>query len=861
MRHFSRSAFALPLVAALALSVLPVSVRAQETPADKSGDAFEDLAKQAGKNQGVEKKAPKQTMAPLPWDAKPAAGFPPAEKIATQAQLEAELQRMRAKYAPFMAELAPAIPARRTLELENFDYRLASGEDAADPAGAAQGKGAWTKVKIPHYWGPQGPATAYYRCEVNLDTEMLSQDTLFLRFNGADYHAEVFVNGAPVGSHTGFFDAFEFDIKPRVKPGKNVILVRLRNEYIPFAYANSAKGHSGMKIGALGSPGWDEPNEGWTCAPAGFGLSQRARLEARPSAHVNDIFVRPLAGEKEAAVWVEVAQPAGGAPVTLQYSLYGQNFEAVVAENQTAPGESPKEISPGVSLHKFTLAVPPAQLRRWTTDEPWLYQLQVRLLRDGKVIDAAKKQFGLRTFVQSKTSTPKGRYYLNGSEVRLRGSNTMGNFALAVMEKDFARLRDDILIGKIAHLNFWRLTQQPCQEEVYDAFDKLGVLVQTDLPNFGSVYKEMLPEERRQAVAAARLVRGHPSNALISYMNEPEPGRLLLKEPKLDGPGMVAMFKDFDTRIAAVNPDQVTKWIDGDFMNLSRATSDHHWYTLWYKGAGIRMASAYTGAWMRTNPGWMHGCGEYGAEGLNTVAFMKKHFPAEWLKESADGKWDPTQVPMSQIIRVGKKNWYGEPGKGAMQDWVDASREHQKWANRLQTETMRRDARLNSYAQFLLIDARPNGWPKSVVDFDRQAKPAYFAFRDANAPLAVNLRPSRFYAYSGDAFHCGVWLCNDTHQTHPGATLRYQVELDGKVVSTGSTPAKLVACEPKCQGFLIFDAPATGQRRPMTVRVALFDKEGRPLHESSCEIDLIPASQKKEKIPARGGVPERLRAS
>ncbi len=405
------------------------------------------------------------------------------------------------------------------------------------------------------------------------------------------------------------------------------------------------------------------------------------------------------------------------------------------------------------------------------------------------------------------------------------------------------------------------MTQQPCQEEVYDYFDKLGMLAQTDLPNFGSVYVEMLPEERRQVVAAARLVRSHPSNALISYLNEPGPQRLLLNEPKLDGPGMVAMFKDFDKRIAAVNPDQVTKWVDGDFLNLSQASSDHHWYTLWYRGAGIRMASAYTGGWMRTNPGWMHACGEYGAEGLNTVAFMKKHFPAEWLKESADGKWDPTLVPMSQIIRVGKKSWYGEPGKGTMQDWVDVSREHQQGANRLQTEVMRRDERLNSYAQFLLIDARPNGWPKSVVDFDRQAKPAYFAFRDANAPLAVNLRPRRFFVYSGETYDCGVWLCNDTHQTHPGAVLRYQVEIGGKVVMSGSNPAQIVACKPAAQGVMVFEIPQVDKRQPMTIRAALFDAKGLMLHESSYDIDLIPAALRKAKIPDRGGVMQRLRDS
>ena len=42
------------------------------------------------------------------------------------------------------------------------------------------------------------------------------------------------------------------------------------------------------------------------------------------------------------------------------------------------------------------------------------------------VLDAAKRQFGLRTFRMEYVAEPKGRMYLNGQGIKLRGANTMG---------------------------------------------------------------------------------------------------------------------------------------------------------------------------------------------------------------------------------------------------------------------------------------------------------------------------------------------------------------------------------------------------------------------------------------------------
>ena len=55
------------------------------------------------------------------------------------------------------------------------------------------------------------------------------------------------------------------------------------------------------------------------------------------------------------------------------------------------------------------------------------------------------------------------------------------------MRGDFDQLIDDILLAKLCNMNFLRLTQRPVQEEIYDYCDRLGLMIQTDLPLFGAI--------------------------------------------------------------------------------------------------------------------------------------------------------------------------------------------------------------------------------------------------------------------------------------------------------------------------------------------------------------------------------------
>ncbi len=589
-------------------------------------------------------------LLPMAADAQSAA-FRPAAKITTADELRRELQRQRERHAAFLQDLAPPLDdARVRLPLEMFDWRVETEQDRADFAVTLAGKGKWQQVKIPHYGPPMGRAATYYRTTFDVAQPMLDKGALFVRFKGVDYKAHVFVNGALLGSHEGYFAPFEFEFTQHAKLGKNVLVVKVENDYIMLGnsadrgFLPGGAEHQGDKIFACGGPCWDDPAVGWHECPPGMGINQDVTIEARRPIHLHDIFVRPLDEEGKAEAWIEVFNSRPNSEnLTLELSVFGQNFPATALRGQMQPASN---IMAGVNCYKVPLTI--AEPRRWTLDAPWLYQIQVRLLDDQKrALDAAKRQFGLRTFRMERVKAPKGRMYLNGQGIKLRGANTMGAYQRCVMRKDWRQLIDDILLAKITNMNYIRLTQTPVQPEIYDYCDRLGLMLQTDLPLFGNVKRNQFCEVVREAEEMERLVRAHPSNIMVTYINEPLPNGMGAPQRNLTREEMTRMFEAADMVVHMANPDRVVKAVDGDYDPPGPGMPDNHCYCGWYNGHGVDLGLLHKGCWQSVKPGWVYGCGEFGSEGLDPVELMRRRYPPSWLPRTAEEEktWSPNSIP------------------------------------------------------------------------------------------------------------------------------------------------------------------------------------------------------------------------
>lgn len=762
--------------------------------------------------------------------------------VETSDQLQPILTALRTDRSKYFECHTPAMASMiGKTELRSFEWQ-ANGEES------------WQPVTLPHYGEPVGPAETRYRTTFRLEPGQLDARIPFIRFTGVDYKAHVFINDQYVGSHEGFFSPFAFDISRFARPGDNTLLVRVENDFTCLGESQHHKAQDidGDKIYAATNHGYDEPNSGWHHCPPGMGIHGKVFLEMRPPVHLDDIFVRPLEDLKSAEVWIEVLNTHRlRIPVRLSLSIYGDNFKESVIEgeplwNELQTGGIPDardnrllEAGVGRNFYRFRIDLP--QARKWTPGTPWLYQAQVALSdTEGKRLDNRTRTFGMRWFSFEKWQDLQGMPMLNGDPIRLRGANTMGHEQRCVMTGDLDQLREDLLLAKACHMNFLRFTQRPVQEEVYDACDRMGILTQTDLPLFAYLRRNQFAEALRQCQEMERIVRSHPCNVLISYINEPFPDdrkrrthRHLIRED------LERFFHAATEAVHVENPDRMVKPADGDYNPPTWGLPDNHCYTLWYQSHGLDTGKLHKGYWLPTKSGWHYGCGEYGAEGLDTRDLMERLCPPEWLPSGDEGAgdWTPAAIPRAQSWKFGRL-FYDKPGSA--DEWIRKSRQHQANATRIMTEAFRRDPRNVSSAIHLFIDAWPTGWMKAIVDTERCPKPAYFAYREALTPLMISLRSDRDKLFSGENHLVDVWICNDSNENHSQGRIEWR--LMGPACAgdlSGSVQAVVEQCRPTYQGTLSIPVPDVADRTRLHLKAVFFQGD-MAVHQQIIHFEAFP---------------------
>ena len=793
----------------------------------------------------------------------PSSVFKQVNPISTKAELYKELEKMRVRFRPFMQNLAPVLSScRHQVPLTNFSWREESTTDLTDFDRTLRGEGLWTEVTIPHFGPPLGRASTYYFRKVDLADTDFSAGNLFICFKGVDYKASVFVNGRYCGSHEGFFAPFEFNITREARIGGNNILIKVENDN-PTTTSKDDKGNPviGDKIFAATGPGYNDPNLGWHHGSPGMGIYQACYLEARAPMHLNDIFVRTDPSQEKAEAWIEINNyNPYPEEVNLKISVYGQNFSEKVMEDfeytpyathipgagdLAKPTDWKKEqLKMGYGVNQLRIPLEMKNFRFWKPETPWLYQIQIKLYDvKGNLADTKVQQFGMRSFSMDTISNPKGRMFLNGEMIRLRGANTMGFEQQDVIKKDWAQLEDDILLAKLCNMNFLRFTQRPVQPEVYDFCDKLGLMFQTDLPLFGTIRRNKFAEAVKQTEEMERLVRSHPAAIMVTYINErfpngdgyPQRGFSTLNE-------YYRLFTALDQAVLLSNPDRVIKAGDGDYDPPSPGLPDSHTYNTWYNGHGLGIGEMYKGYWQPIKSGWLFGCGEFGSEGLDPLNVMQKYYPKEWLPQNGEVEksWTANRISMAQTHRF-HYMWYNT--QHSLNDWIDASQDYQSWATRFVTECFRRESRMVSFAIHLFIDAWPAGWMKTIMDVDRQPKKAFFAYRNALQPLMFSLRSDRHTFFPGEETSIEAWICNDLNESPQGYQLKYQLEQGKEIIFANQITTQIPVNSSQFQGAIHYKTPKVNQRTTYILRASLVNEKGESVYQNQFEIEVFPKSK------------------
>ena len=274
---------------------------------------------------------------------------------------------------------------------------------------------------------------------------------LLLHFGAVDWKTEVYVNDLMVGSHTGGYTPFAFDITPALTAkGAQKLTVKVTD---PTDKGYQPRGKQVTKPSGI----WYTPVTG---------IWQTVWLEPVPAEnHIERIAATSDIHDSVLNVEVKTSSTAGDR-VRVQLSAEG----AVVAEGCSLAGQPVR------------LTVPDARL--WSPDDPYLYDLAVTLERDGKTIDRATSYAALREIGRERDAFGIERMTLNGKPCFQFGPLDQGWWpdGLYTAPTDEALLYD-IRFTKQLGFNMIRKHIKVEPQRWYYHCDREGILVWQDMPS------------------------------------------------------------------------------------------------------------------------------------------------------------------------------------------------------------------------------------------------------------------------------------------------------------------------------------------------------------------------------------------
>ncbi|HZY62992.1 MAG TPA: glycoside hydrolase family 2 TIM barrel-domain containing protein [Edaphobacter sp.] len=280
---------------------------------------------------------------------------------------------------------------------------------------------------------------------------------VFVDFEGAMTASTVWINGHALGEYKGGYTPFSFELTPHLRwDASNVLAVHLdsteRKDIPPFGYEIDY-----MTFG---------------------GIYREVSLRIVPDLFLENIFARaidPLSSSPSLEVECFFERPVIDSAATLEAELLDGDK---VLGKQTAPLSIHADES-GMSsqiLHFEHLT----GIKLWDLRTPKLYEVHVRLLRNGQVLDHDTRRIGFR----EARFTPQG-FSLNGRIVKLRGLDRHQTFPF-VGQAMPARVqrRDAYILRRELKCNIVRTSHYPQSRHFLDACDEIGLMVLEEIPGW-----------------------------------------------------------------------------------------------------------------------------------------------------------------------------------------------------------------------------------------------------------------------------------------------------------------------------------------------------------------------------------------
>ena len=176
---------------------------------------------------------------------------------------------------------------------------------------------------------------------------------VLLNFGAVDWKADIWVNDIKVGSHQGGYTAFSFDITPFLNKDQQKLTVRV--------WDPSDKGFQprGKQV--------DEPRGIWYTSVTG--IWQTVWMEAVNENYITSVKSIPDIDQKTLTLTACLAERKAGDIIEVKVLDNGK----VVGSGKSAAGEE--------------ALVTLLDVKLWSPETPFLYDLEISLTRNGKILD------------------------------------------------------------------------------------------------------------------------------------------------------------------------------------------------------------------------------------------------------------------------------------------------------------------------------------------------------------------------------------------------------------------------------------------------------------------------------------------
>lgn len=563
-----------------------------------------------------------------------------------------------------------------------------------------------------------------------------------LRIEGADYFAKVWLNGAFLGEHEGYFAPFEFEVGHLLESVKsNLLVIKVWSPWEDKSWQGRAPEHPDLRVGfpsaAIGSGGV------WQGRAAEHPDLRARNLVKGTYAHADTLIQRDvnpvglwgnvrlllhcgarLAGQP--IVESRLADDSNQAEVAITFPIIAvQNVGEVVLACSIRDDDSGREVVHGEMRASVPIGRNTPQLQlmvdrpkfwsTWDQGDPNLYRAEIDLRVGDTLVQHTSERFGIRQ-VELRRTPDETTCYLNARRFFCRGTNYFPDIYLSGLSR--SRYARDLAAIRRAGCNAVRVPVHVERPEFYELCDELGIAVLQDSDLNVAHPTDSAWTERAVAVFGDMIgcLRNHPSVIIWLCFNEPMGEMNGTQRTERPIPQLVAEAKRLD-------PWRPT--IAGSSLADDLESGDSHTYL-----GSLRGETRYTeiqGRKTKLNT-------EFGFDAPPVAADLSREpLVYERLKAIAD-HFDLLQHYQYRLLK-----YYIE---------------HYRIA---------KYRPCSGYFQFMFIDNSPQGF-YGVYDWWGVPKKGLQAFEESSQPLGVFLEQS-----NGPV---AVWMVNDL----PRAFLQCTVE-------------------------------------------------------------------------------------